>query len=336
MITPCFNAEAFVGATIESVAAQTYPAVEHIVVDDGSTDGSWSVIESYGAAVTALRQPRNGGASAARNAGFAIAGGEYFLFLDADDVISADAIAAMVEAARANPGAIIHCPWSRLRQIEGDWVTAPPDAPPPDPNVDDLTSWLSGRWVPPCAILWPRAVYERAGGWDEAIGFNDDADLMMRALVEGVRFVGAAGGRAWYRAPAPGTESVSHAAFTEARCRSNLRVHTKLAARLEELGRLDAHAGTLGFIFRDQGSRAILEGHPELGEECIALAERFGSTERLARTRFGHVLTKLFGTGGKERIARALASVGIMTADRRRVTTARGGRDAGGESDEQH
>ncbi len=328
VITPCFNAEAYVAATVDSVAAQTYPAVEHIVVDDGSTDGSWSVIESYGAAVTALRRPRKGGASAARNAGFAVARGEFLLFLDADDMISADAIAAMVDAAAANTGAIIHCPWGRLRRIDGDWVTAPPDALPPDPAVDDLTSWLSGRWVPPCAILWPRAVYERTGGWDEAIGFNDDADLMMRALVEGVRLVRAEGGHAWYRAPAPGAESVSHAAFTEARCRSNLRVHAKLAARLEELGRLDAHAGTLGFIFRDQGSRAILEGYPELGRECVALAERFGSADRLARTRSGHLLTRLFGVGGKERIARALASVGIMTADRRRVTAARAGGEA--------
>ncbi len=328
VITPCFNAGAYIAATIESVAAQTYPAVEHIVVDDGSTDGSWAVIESYKAAITALRQPRNGGASAARNAGFAVARGEFLVFLDADDLLSPDAIAAMVAAATESPGAIIHCPWSRLRRIGDDWVTAPPDAPPPDPSADDLTSWLAGRWVPPCAILWPRAVYERTGGWDEAIGFNDDADLMMRALVEGVRLIGAESGHAWYRAPAPGAESMSHAAFTEARCRSNLRVHAKLAARLEKLGRLDAHAGTLGFIFRDQGSRAILEGYPELGRECVALAERFGSADRLARTRSGHLLTRLFGVGGKERIARALASVGIMTADRRRVTAARTGSEA--------
>jgi GT2 family glycosyltransferase len=323
VITACRNAESFVSATIESIAAQTYPRIEHIVVDDGSTDGSREVIESYGGAVKLIRRSWNGGASSARNAGVEIARGAYLLFLDADDLVSPDAIATMVAKSSANPGAIVHCSWGRLRWIEGGWKPAPADVPPPDPSVDGLRSWLSGRWVPPCAILWPRAVYDRTGGWDEEIGFNDDADLMLRAFVEGTRLVASSGGRAWYRAPSPGAESLSHAPFSEARCRSNLRVHRKLAERLEETGALDAYAATLGFIFRDQGSRAFLEGDSELGRECVALAERYGTADRLARTRPGHVLTRLLGVRGKERVARTLASVGIMTADRRRVMTAR-------------
>ena len=56
VVVPCRNEERFVGAAIESVLLQTYHAIETIVVDDGSTDGSWEIISSYVSGVRALRQ----------------------------------------------------------------------------------------------------------------------------------------------------------------------------------------------------------------------------------------------------------------------------------------
>ncbi|HEU4589116.1 MAG TPA: glycosyltransferase, partial [Gemmatimonadales bacterium] len=50
VITPCYNAAPFVGETIASVRAQTYTPVEHVVVDDGSTDGSWAIVATAAAA----------------------------------------------------------------------------------------------------------------------------------------------------------------------------------------------------------------------------------------------------------------------------------------------
>ena len=68
VILPVYNAAATLARAIESVLAQSWPAHEIIVVDDGSTDHSASVAQGFGAAITLLRQP-NAGVSAARNAG---------------------------------------------------------------------------------------------------------------------------------------------------------------------------------------------------------------------------------------------------------------------------
>jgi GT2 family glycosyltransferase len=323
VITPCYNAEGFVAETIESVISQTYAPVEHIVVDDGSTDGSWSVVQRYAPAVTGLQLEQNGGGSRARNAGLERARGEFLVFLDADDLLSSDAIAALVTASRETPGDIVYCQWRRLRKIDGEWRKVDAEIPLPAVEVDPLSGWLNDRWVPPCAVLWPRSVYEATGGWDEEISFNDDADLMMRALATGVGLTRAAGGEAYYRALGTATESVSSGLFTERRCRSNLRVYEKLAAQLEELGRIEEFAPTIGYILQDQGSRAILEGYPELGRECLELAHRYGDPRRLAQTRSGHLLVKLIGVEGKERIAQGLARLGIMTAARRKVKSTR-------------
>ncbi|HLL84058.1 MAG TPA: glycosyltransferase family 2 protein, partial [Longimicrobium sp.] len=174
VVTPCYNAAPFVAETIESVLAQTHPAVEQIVVDDASTDGSWEVVERYAAAhphrVRAVRLEANRGGSHARNRGAELARGEMVMFLDADDTIAPDTLGALAEGAGGHAGSIAYCPWERSKLAPGgDWVATPPDVPLPSPDPDEaLRGWLAGSsWVPPCAVLWTRAAYERTGGWDE-------------------------------------------------------------------------------------------------------------------------------------------------------------------------
>ena len=113
IITPCRNAEAFVGAAIDSVRAQTLTDWEMLIVDDASTDASAAVIKDYAARDNRIRLlPRHGvaspgshpstaaptnlqptGAAAARNHAIAQARGRYIAFLDADDVWFADKLA---------------------------------------------------------------------------------------------------------------------------------------------------------------------------------------------------------------------------------------------------
>jgi glycosyltransferase involved in cell wall biosynthesis len=98
VITPCYNGAMYLRQTIESVLTQTYPPLEMIVVDDGSTDDSAAIAESFGPPVRVIRQ-RNAGTAAARDAGLALAQGEYIHFLDGDDLLQPDSFAAAPDAA---------------------------------------------------------------------------------------------------------------------------------------------------------------------------------------------------------------------------------------------
>ena len=104
VVIPCYNQAHFLGAALDSIAAQTYPAIQTIVVDDGSTDGSASVASER--RVQVLRQS-NQGVGAARNAGLRAATGDFVVFLDADDELLPDAVQSGVASLAANPDAYL-------------------------------------------------------------------------------------------------------------------------------------------------------------------------------------------------------------------------------------
>jgi glycosyltransferase involved in cell wall biosynthesis len=120
IITPVYNAARWLPETLASVRAQTLSDWEHLLVDDGSTDGSQALIE---AAATQdkrfrlLRMPRNGGPSAARNLGIQAAGGRFIAFLDADDLWLPEKLKSSIEwMERRKYGFIYH----DYRQISAD------------------------------------------------------------------------------------------------------------------------------------------------------------------------------------------------------------------------
>jgi len=110
VVITCYNYARFVGRAIASVQAQTSPEFELVVIDDGSTDGSWDVIAATG--VRAVRVP-NGGQRAACEHGVALTRAPYILFLDADDELLPDAVATIV--AKLEPGiAKVQFPLERI------------------------------------------------------------------------------------------------------------------------------------------------------------------------------------------------------------------------------
>jgi glycosyltransferase involved in cell wall biosynthesis len=110
-----YNYARYVGTAIGSALAQTWHPLEVIVVDDGSTDESWSVIQGFGDSVRAIQQD-NGGQGAAYNTGFAASRGEWVLFLDSDDALDAGAVARMMALAGPHV-AKVH---GSLRRVDAD------------------------------------------------------------------------------------------------------------------------------------------------------------------------------------------------------------------------
>jgi glycosyltransferase involved in cell wall biosynthesis len=94
IIIPCYNTEKYISRCLESVAKQTYRNIEVIVVDDGSIDGSSSIIDKFcenDKRFTLIKQ-KNGGASTARNTGLLLVNGKYITFVDSDDTLHHEAV----------------------------------------------------------------------------------------------------------------------------------------------------------------------------------------------------------------------------------------------------
>lgn len=117
IITPVYNSRQFLGDTIRSIEEQSYRGFEHILVDDGSTDGSLQMIEAYltrDPRARLIRMEKNGGVAAARNEGINQARGTYICFLDSDDWWDSEKLSAQKRlidesGARFVYGSYFHC-----------------------------------------------------------------------------------------------------------------------------------------------------------------------------------------------------------------------------------
>jgi glycosyltransferase involved in cell wall biosynthesis len=183
IVIPCWNGEAFVGEAIESALAQTWPNIEVIVVDDGSTDGSVDVIRCFGERVRWETGP-NRGACAARNRGVALARGELIQFLDADDVLMPEKLARMVPVARAaGRDAVVICDWEEER-LCGTARRISLCYRDEDPVVFCLERQLQTS----SPLHW-REKLKRIDGFDESLPCSQERDLHLRLACAGVRFV---------------------------------------------------------------------------------------------------------------------------------------------------
>src|SRR5579872_4463293 len=92
ILIPAYNAQQWIGYTLESAVAQTWPHKEIIVVDDGSTDETAEVARTFASRQVAVVQTGNQGAAAARNYALSVSQGDYVQWLDADDLLAPDKI----------------------------------------------------------------------------------------------------------------------------------------------------------------------------------------------------------------------------------------------------
>lgn len=273
VIIPCLDAEAYLGVAIRSLLNQTRPPYEIIVADNRSADASRDVALGFGGPVRLVDVPERG-ASRARLAGLAEAAGEALMFCDADDLLAPETLEALTHALEAGEGDIACAPWYRFEQgAGGAWHWAPPSCAPRRTGQDDLSAWLTGWYHPPCSVLWSRAGHERSGGWDPAIGVNDDGDVMMRGLARGNLLARTQRGAGFYRR-LPQGGSLSAAGRTPAGLASRLAVLEKVMDALDETARIAAYRDPL-----EQALAAIIadvheDAPAQLGEACEALTQR--------------------------------------------------------------
>ena len=171
VIIPTYNFGRFVTMALESALAQTYPAKEIIVVDDGSTDDTASRLAPYEGRVRIIVQP-NRGLSAARNTGIRAGRGDWMALLDADDVWHRDKLTMQMAA---------------VQQLgEVGLVGSPAADPLPDRLPDPEILWLGVRDFllsspfGPSSALIRRSHLESVGLFDESLCGAEDRDLWLR------------------------------------------------------------------------------------------------------------------------------------------------------------
>lgn len=196
IIIPCYNREKYISQAIESALNQTYPNTELIVVDDGSSDNSVSVIESYGEQIKLIKQA-NKGVSSARNTGFSAASGDYIIFLDSDDWLSLDIIESHIKTVLKWPEVDICCADSAsIRNTNLSQIT-PSNWPATPENPLELFL-LNPPPFPACEMYKAKTI-SRLGGYDEDMRAFADSSLRLRIILGGGLVVKTKGGHAVYR-----------------------------------------------------------------------------------------------------------------------------------------
>jgi glycosyltransferase involved in cell wall biosynthesis len=174
VIIPVYNGERYLRAALESVFAQTHPLHEIITVDDGSTDSSPEILQSFGDRLTVIRQ-ENQGVAGARNTGLAHTTGEAIAFLDQDDLWPPDRTRLLVEALQADGNAEV-----AVGVVE---ICYERDAPPLHPW--ELTP-MHREFLLGSQMIRAR-VFSTLGTLNTNVGYADDTDFWVRRREHGVR-----------------------------------------------------------------------------------------------------------------------------------------------------
>lgn len=228
VVIPAYNAEKYIAKAIESVLGQTYPVHQLIVVNDGSTDGTAAILETYRDRIDVISIP-NGGVSNARNTGLKQAHGELIALLDADDLWGPEKLERQVAVFREHAGVEFTC----CNYLSVDTQTQRTGnqfdylAQSREPFFDKVLTrpvdlLLAVNFVGTCSnVMFTRALLERVGLFDTGLRQAEDFDLWLRMALE----------TDFYLQSTPLLEKVAHGANLTSRFDETLKFHEIVVQR---------------------------------------------------------------------------------------------------------
>jgi glycosyltransferase involved in cell wall biosynthesis len=176
-IVPVYNGERFLAESLDSVLEQTHRPLELVVADDGSTDGTPTVVARYGGQARYVRQD-NSGPAAARNLGLGMAKGEFVAFLDADDRWHPEKLSRQLARFAARPELGVSAAhaqnfWMPEVAEEGARLGASRRAGP-------VPGYIAGT------LLVRRSLFATVGLFDAGLGHGEATEWLLRAARQGV------------------------------------------------------------------------------------------------------------------------------------------------------
>jgi glycosyltransferase involved in cell wall biosynthesis len=176
VIIPTYNRGWCIKEAVGSVLEQDCDDYELLVVDDGSTDNTLDILQSYGHAITLIRQP-NQGVSAARNKGIEASSGQLIAFLDSDDIWLPQKLSRQLEFFNAHPQALVN-------QTQEVWIRNGRRVNPKK-HHQKVSGMIFQRslalcLVSPSAVMVRKNLFDIVGNFDESLPACEDYDLWLR------------------------------------------------------------------------------------------------------------------------------------------------------------
>ncbi|HZW03848.1 MAG TPA: glycosyltransferase [Anaerolineaceae bacterium] len=177
VVIPVFNGQNYLREAIESVFSQTYAPVELIVVDDGSQDATWEIIQSYGERLWGIRK-ENGGVASALNLGFEQAQGEWIAWLSHDDLFLPEKLEQQIHFVTRNPQVgvcyadfeIVDANGGHLSVVTAPWF----------PPAEMPRQFIRNMYINGSTTLIRRDCWRMAGGFNERLAHTQDFDMWLR------------------------------------------------------------------------------------------------------------------------------------------------------------
>ncbi|STD04905.1 Chondroitin polymerase [Dermatophilus congolensis] len=284
IVVPLFNSERTIGGTLSSALTQTYPRVEVIVVDDGSTDDGARIVEGFGPAVRLVRT-ENRGVSAARNRGIAQAQGEFVALLDADDYAFPGYVQGMYDAWVAAGGGRRFVT-SEAFVLSNEGVFPGRKVLPVGPVAPDEQRFsLLQRNFVSIFTLFPRGLVDEVGGFTEGLAYCEDYELWLRAVLAGWEVVFCVEPQAMYRrteVSASRAEGRMHEALRDIHRGVLEREGGRLSVREQRLLELSVAWGVAGVHVR-AGEVALAQGRGRQARAAFVRAAQLMPSDRRVR-----------------------------------------------------
>jgi glycosyltransferase involved in cell wall biosynthesis len=184
IVIPCYNAEYWIADAIQSALSQTYSAIEVIVIDDGSKDGSREIIRSFGDHIK-FKSIDHRGAAHARNKGAEIASGEFIHFLDADDILFPHCVKRKLKAILAEEAGVVYSGgfFFNLNLNKGNYER---QAAPKQGHAEAVAH-IIGSTIVTSLLMFRRTCLKKVGGFNEQLVMGQEHDLLFRLAVEGFK-----------------------------------------------------------------------------------------------------------------------------------------------------
>lgn len=186
VLMPLFNKQAYVVEAITSVLHQTYPNIELIIIDDGSTDSSFEIAHQFVSDKVHVFKQENRGVSSARNVAFEKSKGDFIQYLDADDVLESRKIEEQVKILRGHNDTTLATAkrFYFKKQLVDAWQLN--TMPILEKNYTDMSAFLIDEVSSSAFVhswLIPRTLISKAGKWHEFMTIFEDRDFYLRLVL---------------------------------------------------------------------------------------------------------------------------------------------------------